>query len=186
MDEPVAGTDRAVEGTHSGLRLGAIFSTSKQIQGETRMRVRTCVDAESFLRNTQLELESHEAANSLMLGVCLQLARDPEGIKTPPCLKSVEDERGLVLAAMMTPPHKLVVYGHRGDLDAGARALAGDLVSGGWEVPGVLGPRGLRDGLPNGGPKPPGIGVNGCVISGCTSYGKSRRRCLSGGGCDWP
>jgi hypothetical protein len=105
------------------------------------MKVRTYADAESFLRNTQGELESNEAANSLMLGVCLRLVRYPERVKTRPCLKTVEDEEGLVLAAMMTPPHKLVVYGHQGNLDEGARVLAQDLVSEGWKVPGVVGPR---------------------------------------------
>jgi len=104
------------------------------------MKVRSYVDAESFLRSTQAELESNEAANSLMLGVCLRLVRYPERVKTPPCLKTVEDEKGLVLASMMTPPHKLVVYGRQGDLDEGARVLAEDLVSEGWKVPGMLGP----------------------------------------------
>jgi hypothetical protein len=106
-----------------------------------RMKVRTYGDAESFLRNTQVELESNEAANSLMLGVCLRLIRYPERIKTSPCLKTVEDERGLVLASMMTSPHKMVVHGHQGDLDRGARVLVEDLVSERWMVPGVLGPR---------------------------------------------
>ena len=104
------------------------------------MHVKTFFDAESFLRNTQVELESNEAANSLMLGVCLRLARHPERIRTPPCLKTVDDENGLVLACMMTPPHKLVVYGHQGDLDSGASVLVQDLFIDGWEVPGVLGP----------------------------------------------
>lgn len=102
---------------------------------------RTYVDAESFLRTTQVELESNEAANSLMLGVCLRLMRSTGRVKTPPYLKTVEDDKGLVLAAMMTPPHKLVVYGHQGDLDEGARILAEDLAGGGWKVPGVLGPK---------------------------------------------
>ena len=72
------------------------------------MKVRTYVDAENFLKNTQVELELNEAANSLLLGVCLRLIRYPERGKTPPCLKMVEDENGPVLASMMTPPHKLV------------------------------------------------------------------------------
>ena len=105
------------------------------------MEARTHVDAESFLSNTQVALESNEAANSLMLGVCLRLVRHPERAETPPCLKTVEDETGLVLAAMMTPPHKLVLYGHQGDLDEGARVLAEELAAEGWRVPGVMGPR---------------------------------------------
>ena len=111
------------------------------------MRIRTYVDAEDFLRNTQLELESNEAANSLMLGVCLRLMRHPERIEEFPCLKTVEDESGLVLASMMTPPHNLVVYGHQGDLDEGVRILAEDLVSEGWKVPGVMGPGELVRGV---------------------------------------
>ena len=102
--------------------------------------VRTFTDAEHFLRNAQTELESNEAANGLMLGVCGQLARHPERIQAAPCLKTVEDENGLILAAMMTPPHNLVVYGHQGDIDGGIRALVDDLASGEWSIPGVFGP----------------------------------------------
>jgi len=95
---------------------------------------------ESLLKHIQAELESNEAANSLMLGICGQLIRHPKRVKAAPCLKTVEDEHGLILAAVMTPPHKLVVYGHQGNLDGGTRMLVGDLISEGWKVPGVLGP----------------------------------------------
>jgi predicted GNAT family acetyltransferase len=104
------------------------------------MKVRTYTDAGAFLRNTRAELESNEAANSLMLGVCERLARHPERVKVAPCLKTVKGQDGLVLAAMMTPPHKLVVYGHQGDIAGGARMLVQALVSEGWKVPGILGP----------------------------------------------
>jgi len=104
------------------------------------MKIRTYVDTESFLRKTQSELELDEAANSLMLGVCLRLARCPEQVETNPCLKTIEDQNVLVCAAMMTPPHKLVVFGHQGNLDTGARTLVTNLVSEGWSIPGVMGP----------------------------------------------
>ena len=104
------------------------------------MKVRTTSDAGSFLRDVQGPLESNEAANSLMLGICGQLIRHPERFKAAPYLGTVEDGQGLIVAALMTPPHKLVVYGHQGDLDGGARALVNDLVDEGWQVPGVLGP----------------------------------------------
>lgn len=109
--------------------------------------VRTYIDAERFLRNTQAELESNEAANSLILGVCGQLVRHPERIKAAPCLKTVEDENGLILATMMTPPHNLVVYGHQGDVDGGTRVLVEDLASEGWSLPGILGPSEVAQGL---------------------------------------
>jgi predicted GNAT family acetyltransferase len=111
------------------------------------MRVRTYTGAEAFLRNTRAELESNEAANSLMLGVCERLMRHPERVKAAPCLKTVEGKDGLVLAAMMTPPHKLVVYGHQGDIAGGARILVQDLVGEGWKVPGVLGPNEAAKGV---------------------------------------
>ena len=104
------------------------------------MKVRNHTDAETFLRYARAELESNEAANSLMLGVCEQLVRHPERAETALCLKTVEGKDGLVLAAMMTPPHKLVVVGHRGDLAGGTRILVQDLISEEWEIPGVLGP----------------------------------------------
>lgn len=104
------------------------------------MRIRTYSDAEAFLSDTREVLELREAANSLMLGICGQLIGHPERFKAAPCLKTVEDENGLVLAATMTPPHKLVAYGHGGDLDGGTRILVEDLVGEGWRVPGVLGP----------------------------------------------
>jgi predicted GNAT family acetyltransferase len=104
------------------------------------VKSKSYTNANSFLANTRSELESSEAANSLMLGICGQLANHPERSKTTPCLKTIEDENSLVLAAIMTPPHKLVVYGHQGDLDGAARILIEELVGEGWQIPGVLGP----------------------------------------------
>jgi predicted GNAT family acetyltransferase len=104
------------------------------------MQITTYTDAEGFLSDTRAVLELNEAANSLMLGVCRWLARHPEQIKATPCLKTVVDETGLILAAMMTPPQKLVVYGHQGNLEDGTRLLVTDILREGWQVPGVLGP----------------------------------------------
>lgn len=104
------------------------------------MKLTTHAEAGSFLRNTQAELESKEAANSLILGIAQRLVRHPDRVETPPCFKTVEDANGLVLAAMMTPPHNLLVYGHQGDLDGAAGLLVADLVSEEWAVPGVMGP----------------------------------------------
>lgn len=104
------------------------------------MRVRSHTDPKLFLNDTQSELESNEAANSLMLGICGQLIQHPERFKASPCLKTVGDENDLLLAAVMTPPHKLVVYAQQGDLDEAARTLVDDLLREGWQLPGVLGP----------------------------------------------
>jgi predicted GNAT family acetyltransferase len=104
------------------------------------MRVHTYASAAAFLQRTGPVLEANEVANSLMLGICGQLLRRPELFQTGACLKSVEAEGELVLAAPMTPPHKLVVSAHEGDLDLAARLLIEDLLAGGWQIPGILGP----------------------------------------------
>lgn len=104
------------------------------------MKLTTYVDAKHFLQTARAALESDEAANGLMLGVCLRLARHPERVTIPPCLATIEDENGLVLAAMMTPPHKLVVHDLAGDLAEAAKILVNALVDERWTVPGVLGP----------------------------------------------
>jgi predicted GNAT family acetyltransferase len=96
--------------------------------------------AERFLKRTRAALESNEVANGLMLGLCDRLVEHPERFKAAPCLKVVVDGEDLVLAALMTPPHNLIVYGHQGDLGQAARALAGSLRRGSWKVPGVFGP----------------------------------------------
>jgi predicted GNAT family acetyltransferase len=104
------------------------------------MRAKCYADAAAFLEDTQAALEANEPANSLMLGLCMRLVQYPERIVDAPYLASVHDEQGLVLAAMMTPPRPIIVYGHRGDLAQAARVLAQDLVHGRWGVPGVRGP----------------------------------------------
>ena len=111
------------------------------------MKVWTYTDPRLFLKNTQTELESNEAANSLMLGICGQLVRHPEWFQASPCLKTVEDENGLMLAVVMTPPHKLVVCAQQGDLDAIARILVDDLVREGWRPAGVMGPSEVARGV---------------------------------------
>ncbi len=104
------------------------------------MIVRTYQDASDFLEKTQRALEEHDAANSLMLGVCLRLKHFPAKIRSAPYLTTVEYVQRLVMAAVMTPPHKLVVYGARRDLGDAPAMIVRDLLAHGWRVTGVLGP----------------------------------------------
>jgi predicted GNAT family acetyltransferase len=104
------------------------------------MKITTHPDAASFLTRTQTVLEINEACNSLILGVCQRLASQQNSTDSVPCFKTVEDGDELVIAAMMTPPHKLVINAHKGDIQAAARLLADDVISEGWEVPGTFGP----------------------------------------------
>jgi predicted GNAT family acetyltransferase len=104
------------------------------------VKVVTYSDAEQFLQETRVALESNEAANSLMLGLCGRIIEHPERFKAEPRLWSVADTQGPVLAALITPPHNLLVYHHRGSLREGANALVDSVRRGAWQVPGVFGP----------------------------------------------
>jgi predicted GNAT family acetyltransferase len=104
------------------------------------MKVRTYTNPKLFLDDTQAELESNEVANSLMLGICGQLIQHPEWFITDPCLKMAEDETGLILAAAMTPPHKLVISPPRRNLGGVSRVLVNNLFKEGWRLAGVMGP----------------------------------------------
>ena len=97
--------------------------------------------AAAFLARAQSTLEQREAANNLMVGIAVRLHEYPERIKTPPWLATVEDGERLVAAAVMTPPHRLILHAE-GDDPEPLQLLAHTLVADGWRVPGV---GGLKD-----------------------------------------
>jgi len=97
-------------------------------------------DASEFLNHAQAALEADEATNSLILGICMRLRNQPTQAQDRICLKTIEDERDLRLAAMITPPHNLSLYAHPVDLDCTVGLLVSELAGEGWTVPGVLAP----------------------------------------------
>ena len=104
------------------------------------MRLTTYTDVAAFLQVAQPGLEAEEALNSLLLGVCLRMRDLPEYVDAPPYLATVQDADELVAAAMITPPHNLVLGGkHPADPDA-QTLIAADLLERGWQPPGVLAP----------------------------------------------
>lgn len=104
------------------------------------MNVKSYADAASFLAVAGRALEAHEGANSLILGICRRLVEEPEWLKEPPYLATVGGERGLLLAAMMTPPHNIVLALLGEDSAAAVPSLVASLRAGRWRVPGVLAP----------------------------------------------
>ena len=104
------------------------------------MKVTSYQDARAFLEATRSELESQEALNSLMLGICVQLVHQPGIYKLKPCLKTVSDSSGLVCVAIMTPPHGVILSSQQGKFDLGAIQLVQELLQEGWNLPGTLGP----------------------------------------------
>ncbi len=104
------------------------------------MKLTTYRDAGAFLQQTQASLARHEAANNLMLGLCLRLKQFPNSAKTPPYLAAVTDSEGLALAAVMTSPRSLVLHSDRTKWSQALDLLARDLLARRWPVPGVSGP----------------------------------------------
>lgn len=104
------------------------------------MKANTYEDVARFIEDTRPALELNEAANSLMLGLCGQIVQHPTWIRTAPCLMTVTDGVDLAILAVMTPPHRLIVVGHRQELADAAGRLVAALLQGRWDTPGVLGP----------------------------------------------
>ena len=104
------------------------------------MHLATYADATGFLQDAQAMLEANEPANGLMLGISFRLQERPDAYKGPPYLATVRDDRGVVAMAVMTPPHRLLVYGTCPGLTPAWTLVARDLLAHRWPVPGVLGP----------------------------------------------
>ena len=103
------------------------------------MIVTTYLSANDFLQIAQPFLESNEAANSLLLGISLRLKNAPGRMKTTPYFITVSNEHHLVLAAVMTPPHNLIIFGQEDQpqaMDVFVKQLLVDEAI----PPGVLGP----------------------------------------------
>ncbi len=104
------------------------------------MQVTTYPTARDFLAAVQTTLEANEALHSLVLGVCMHLARLPEPPREPPYLAAVWDQERLALAAMMIPSHNLVLAPTELADDRALAALAEDLQGRQRGVPGVQAP----------------------------------------------
>jgi len=104
------------------------------------MKLTNFDQATDFLNVTRNFLEKNEPANSLMLGICLRLQKHPQRIDLKPYFGVIESRNDVVLAAVMTPPRKLVVNGLEENCRPATEALVDNLLENEIEVPGVLGP----------------------------------------------
>ena len=100
----------------------------------------TYASGELFLRKASPFLEANEAANNLILGLAFRIREDLQTFDFSPYLCLIEDKEGLALAALMTPPHWLILTSDRKDSDPVINALVRNLSLGKHEIPGILGP----------------------------------------------
>ncbi len=97
-------------------------------------------DVAAFVARAGAMLGAHEAHNNLILGICAELERNVATYGAePPVLATVEGDGEVALAALQTPPHRLILS-HTGRPDAPG-LLAAMLADAGARLPGVLGPR---------------------------------------------
>ena len=102
------------------------------------MNLKTHQTATAFLQIAQPYLAQDEATNNLMFGLTLDLRNDPLRFGSPPYFATVEDERGLVVAGLMTPPFNLQIFSPVSSPTEGLRAILDDLQANRWPLPGVL------------------------------------------------
>ncbi len=105
------------------------------------MQLHLYASAHAFLDVTQPALEAAEAANNLMYGLILRICEFPERFQPAPYLSAVLDSGHVLTAALMTPPHNLVVFSNNpAGQDQAFALIAQNLLQDDWSVPGVLGP----------------------------------------------
>jgi len=104
-----------------------------------KVRLSLYEDARAFLEVTGEMLYAKETVNNLMLGVNEQLISDPQAYENPFFATVIDEEGTLQLAAVMTPPHNIILAGGD-DFDVGLPVLISYLQTAKIPVPGVIGP----------------------------------------------
>ena len=93
---------------------------------------------ETFLARAGAFLEAREAEHNLLLGISSRLRTNPRLYGEEPFFAVVEEGDRIVMVAMRTPPHLLLVS--ETDYVAGCRVLAPEVAAAFGELPGALGP----------------------------------------------
>lgn len=91
----------------------------------------------SFIERARGFLSRREAENNLLLGLAESLGEGKLTLSAPPVLATVERDGEVVMAALRTPPHNLVISDGP---EAAVDALADALRQSGVGLPGVTGP----------------------------------------------
>lgn len=89
------------------------------------MNLTRYVDVHPFYAAVEHYLLAHEAHHNLMFGICFRLMEQPEYSEHPPYFAAVRDGEEIVAAAVMTPPHNLVLALSRAD--AALELIAADV-----------------------------------------------------------
>ena len=111
------------------------------LASSTTPTVESHSSASRFLARMEPLLMAQEARYGLMLGIALNVQRQPDFYsQREPYFAVAEDAEGVAAAACMTPPHGIIVYSERADCHPGLIVIAHDLMQRGWQLPTVNGP----------------------------------------------
>jgi uncharacterized protein len=104
----------------------------------------TYQNAPNFLASAGPMLYARETVNNLILGVSERLAKDPTAYENPFFAVVRADDGAVILAAVMTPPHNLILAGEN-HAELGFHALITHLQDNHIQVPGVIAPVEIAD-----------------------------------------
>src|ERR1043166_6949218 len=107
------------------------------VSGDHGMIVSRHATAGQFLKRAGVWLETSEIENNLILGIASGLQKHPEISKAEPYFLTIEDNSVIVGAAVMTPPHHLVITRLT---ENAIKMISNWLLKEQVSLPGVLGP----------------------------------------------
>lgn len=96
-------------------------------------------DARSFIKKAGKMLYARETINNLMLGVSERLLNDPSAYKDPFFATLTDENDEIVLAAVLTPPHNMILAGNH-NFNVGISVLISYIQDNQINIPGVIGP----------------------------------------------
>ena len=103
-------------------------------------------EAPEFLAAAGRMLYARETVNNLILGVSERLSDDPKAYKNPFFATSEDEDGEVILAAVMTPPHNLILAGDA-KFELGFPPLIDHLRTHHIDIPGVIAPAEIADGF---------------------------------------
>jgi len=112
------------------------------------MQLRHFSDIPTYHEAIRHFLVEDEVANGMLLGL-LMSSRPRQGVRHKPYLSYLEDNQGLLLAAVMINPRRLLLSSHRAVPQAACKLLARDLHKNGRRVPTVFGPADMSGAFAN-------------------------------------
>lgn len=118
-----------------------VFDLEKHVAREEVMDIQLTLyeDAQAFLQVVGVMLYARETINNLILGISERLVEDPGAYKNPFFATLTGDDGEVKLAAVMTPPHNIVLAGGE-NFELGIPLLISYLQGNKISVPGVIGP----------------------------------------------